>query len=154
MKLLHRNILIGDSKDYLEFTFVIINILLLILFIPIKSLLIFYFVSLILITARARLCISVIVLTLALLYFRSSPIIFDGPLVYFLKNYSGRLSVLFFPLHTINAIGISYCYIRVIYALYEGTMGIYDLTRYYFLFPIIIFDDSRNNFIITTLTHN
>ena len=138
MKLLHRNILIGDSKDYLEFTFVIINILLLIIFIPIKSLLIFYFVSLILITARARLGISIIVLTLALLYFRSSPVIFDGPLVYLLKNYSGRLSALFFPVHTISAIGISYCYIRVIYALYEGTMGIYDFTRYYFFFPTYI----------------
>ncbi len=114
------------------------SIALLLLLIPIRSLAIFYLCSATALLLRRKLCgwparffvaLVIACLTLLLLYYRSSAL-----LTVVLGKYL-HWSAAAPQLPLVDALGVSYCWLRAVYAIAIPTMTLWDFTRYYFFFP-------------------
>lgn len=100
-----------------------------------RALLLFFLCCLIALRVRARLrggmatawtALSIVLLTGLLLAYRLSALLAGRPV----PGFGGALQ-----LPVLDALGVSYCWLRAVYALVEPKMTPWEFARYYFFFP-------------------
>lgn len=127
-------------------TFFLGNLLLILYAVPFVSLALFFFVTALLIYGKRwveerehgpYLAIAVVILLSVLFYYHSGTksVGTASPIGWYLgKVAPSLLEYLRLP-HVLSNVGISYCFLRAIYALIQPRLDLWGFTRYYFFLP-------------------
>jgi alginate O-acetyltransferase complex protein AlgI len=123
------------SPAAIDAGFFALNLGVLLFLVEPRALLLFFLCCLIALRVRARLrgraatawtALSIVLLTGLLLAYRLSSLLAGRPV----PGFGGALQ-----LPVLDALGVSYCWLRAVYALGEPRMTPWEFARYYFFFP-------------------
>jgi len=126
--------------------FFLVNFLALLYVVPFVSLILFFAVTALLIMGkqlleereqRGYLVFSILVLLSVLFYYHSSSAVVGSasPLAWYLDKVSPELLEYLRAPQILSSIGVSYCFLRAVYALLQPRLKVWDFSRYYFFFP-------------------
>lgn len=128
------------------FAFFLVNLLALIYVVPFLSLMLFFCITALLVKGKqfvgqgersGYLVFSVLVLLSVLFYYHSAAAMpgAASPFAwYFEKTSPGLLEYLRAP-QVLSSIGVSYCFLRAVYAVLQPRLAFWDFARYYLFFP-------------------
>jgi len=137
---------LGQTKALPGVVFFFANFLALLYVVPFVSLVMFFGVTAFLVKGKelveerergAYLGFAIIVLLSLLVFYHSGAAIVSAksPLGWYLEKSAPSLLALLRAPHVMSSIGVSYCFLRAIYALLQPKLDLWSFTRYYFFFP-------------------
>ena len=126
--------------------FLIGNVLVLSAIVPAVSLALFFAATALFIFARqwieerergAYLAISIVILLALLFYYHAGPKLVSAasPLGWYLGKVAPSLLEKLRMPSLLSSLGVSYCFLRSVYALLDTKLDLWSFTRYYFFFP-------------------